>query len=283
MVSVLTPGDIIAFLQPVKCLPAILVYEYSITFASEVDRFWYRRQSWPSLMCYLNRYLVLFGHIPIVFEYVWSTSNSDIQSKVCRSLQSYHQYLTTAVQVVIVVMLVMRIYALYERSRRVLALYLTVCTLMFTVGIWSMFGGTTQNWDEVLLPVGCSAPFTRDQATRLAATWGGLLVFDTLVFWMTLKKSLTAVRDPGVNLLTVLLRDGVIYFAYAFMLGSPFTRGVLATLTNVISSVMLSRLMLNIRDPALVQHLPKFRAPQDSDDYGSTPSTDAFGRIKIHS
>jgi hypothetical protein len=83
----------------------------------------------------------------------------------CQKLQSYHQFLAIAIQVIVasaflhhfapvlafadeeytplpvhhrrchVGMLVMRMYALYERSRRVLALYLAVCTIVVAIGL----------------------------------------------------------------------------------------------------------------------------------------------------
>lgn len=39
--------------------------------------------------------------------------------------------------------------------------------------------------------------------------WLGELVFDTLIFGMTLYKALTLPRVGGIGLLTVLMRDGV--------------------------------------------------------------------------
>ena len=55
---------------------AILLYDYCLTFASEVERCWVdRRLSWGLGFFYLNRYLALFGYIPIMMEFFWSTSN----------------------------------------------------------------------------------------------------------------------------------------------------------------------------------------------------------------
>lgn len=47
--------------------------------------------------------------------------------------------------------------------------------------------------------------------------WGGMLVFDILVFSMTLYKSLTLPRLKGVSLLSVLFRDGV-FFVFFWVL-----------------------------------------------------------------
>ena len=57
---------------------AILLYDYCLTFFADVERCWVvRRLSWGLGFFYLNRYLVLFSHIPIMMEYFWTTSNSN--------------------------------------------------------------------------------------------------------------------------------------------------------------------------------------------------------------
>jgi hypothetical protein len=45
----------------------------------------------------------------------------------------------------------------------------------------------------------------------LGAAWAGMLVFDSLVFCMTLYKSIVLPRQSGVNILHILLRDGELY------------------------------------------------------------------------
>ena len=55
---------------------AILLYGYCLTFVAEAERCWGVRQlNWTLAFFYLNRYLVLLGHAPIMLEYFWSTSN----------------------------------------------------------------------------------------------------------------------------------------------------------------------------------------------------------------
>ncbi|KAF8157131.1 hypothetical protein B0H34DRAFT_712330 [Crassisporium funariophilum] len=204
-----------------------------------------------------------------------------------------HQYLAIAIQLVVackssnlcrndplrcslVGMLIMRTYALYERSRKVLALYIGVSAVAVAVGCWAVLGGkTTHKPQDTSVPIGCGVSLTHYQAIRLGAAWGGMLVFDFLVFAMTLYKSLTLPRTAGTNLLSVLFRDGAIYFGVmmaanlgnilTFMYGGPYTRGVATTFTNIISSVMISRLMLNLRHPALVTHSECTSCPTATD------------------
>lgn len=196
-------------------------------------------------------------------EVFWTTSSHHDKLQTCHALQSYHQYLAIVIQVIVSCMLIMRVYALYERSRRVLALLVGLAIGAVAFGCWSVLGGKDRVPEIYqVLPVGCAAPLTRNQAIRIGAAWGGMLIFDTVVFGMTVLKSLT-LRAKEQALISVLLRDGAIYFSVmmvanlanilTFVLGGPFTRGMGTIFVNVISSVMISRLMLNLRDPNLVR------------------------------
>jgi len=85
----------------------------------------------------------------------------------CRHLQLFHQYLVIVIQVVVacipilseilwddadcisfpdIGMLIMRVYALYERSRKVLALYIVVTAIIVVMGCVSLnFSGSVPN------------------------------------------------------------------------------------------------------------------------------------------
>jgi len=79
----------------------LLVHEYCITFTLEVERFWVSsRLTWASFLFFLNRYFTLFGHIPVVAEY-FLYSAAPNTTRICSALQSYHQYFSVVVQVVI--------------------------------------------------------------------------------------------------------------------------------------------------------------------------------------
>ena len=53
----------------------ILLYDYCLTFVAEVERCWSARLNWALALFYLNRYLALFGHVPVMIKYFWSTSD----------------------------------------------------------------------------------------------------------------------------------------------------------------------------------------------------------------
>ncbi|KAF5318786.1 hypothetical protein D9619_010638 [Psilocybe cf. subviscida] len=82
------------------------------------------------------------------------------------------------------------------------------------------------------------------------SAWKALLVYDCIIFGLTIYKSWTARVDHGITgisipLMAVLLRDGAIYFAVyilTFYFTAPFWRGDLATFAscNKFGSVLVS-------------------------------------------
>ena len=50
----------------------ILYYDYTLTFSREVEFFWphENRVGWVSSLYFLNRYVAIFGYIPIVLRLI---------------------------------------------------------------------------------------------------------------------------------------------------------------------------------------------------------------------
>ncbi|KAJ7723499.1 hypothetical protein DFH07DRAFT_855760 [Mycena maculata] len=243
----------------------LLFYDYFLTLDWEVSRYWGSAWNVPNALFYLNRYGTLFGTIPVVFQYFWTTESTPHKLAICAGLHSYHQYFAVVTQIVIGVMLILRTYALYDRNRRILVFMVCIAAAVIGVGLWAVLSGPgakTNEDDEVLaLYIGCSSSVSSSETLNLAAAWGGMVVFDCMIFILTLYRALSRRRLSSQDLLTVLLRDGSIYFGVmvmsnlgnilTFALAGPYTRGIPTTFANVMSSIMISRLMLNLRDPAL--------------------------------
>lgn len=242
----------------------ILFHEYCLTFRLEVERFWSQKKTTlVPLLFFLNRYLVLFGYVPSMFLDFWFPKANDKQM-ICRSLHSYDQLHVVAVQIVVAVILVMRTHALYNRSFRMLVLMITVVLAAVAIGCWGIAttkGDGAIKSKEYFLIIGCATPRSRAEGLRLATAWSGMLVFDTLIFILTVYKSLALRVRSGSGLLAVMLRDGSLYFGVmvasnvanilTYVYGGTFTRGSIAVFVSIISSVMITRLMLNLRDPKL--------------------------------
>jgi hypothetical protein len=242
----------------------IIYYDYLLTLPMEVVRFWSLPDiTWVSFFFYINRYLSVLGHLPLLFEVFWRTRNPTDRMDTCRHLQTYHQYLAVTIQVVVGTILIMRTFALYGRSLLVLITLVALACGVALFSGWAILSGKPNDNSGVIMPpFGCLRSVSASQGKRFALAWGGMLSFDVVVFLMTLYKSLSIGRAGDRTLLNVLVRDGAMYFAVialatlanilTFIFDQPLVKGMLTTLTNALSTALISRLMLNLRDPRLL-------------------------------
>ncbi|KAF9566772.1 hypothetical protein CPC08DRAFT_628048 [Agrocybe pediades] len=91
-----------------------------------------------------------------------------------------------------------------------------------------------------------------------AALWGAPLVTDTCIFVLTLWKTATFLRRHGrITTVEILLRDGTLYFLTIFgvnlmntliyFLAQGDLKAVGASFSQILTSIMISRLQLNLR------------------------------------
>ncbi|KAJ7751542.1 hypothetical protein DFH07DRAFT_826351 [Mycena maculata] len=237
----------------------ILFYEYLLTLDQEILTYWGTGLTWATVLFYLNRYMSLVGSLPIVLESFWNTNNLN-KLQACHILRTYHQYYAIAAQAFVAAILIMRTYALYERNRRLLFSMLAVAAAAAITGACLIFSGKGDSdaLEKLLVEVGCASGLEISSSRRLGYAWTGMLVFDSMIFVLTALKALAASRAQRGGLIFLLIRDGSLYFLVmvasncgnilSFMYAGPYVRGVGTTFTNVISSIMISRLMLNLRD-----------------------------------
>ncbi|KZV68339.1 hypothetical protein PENSPDRAFT_19744 [Peniophora sp. CONT] len=233
----------------------ILFYEYIATFEREVRVYWPPRNplGWVSCVFLVNRYLSLLGHIPILYSVFGNMSY-----EFCANLFIYHSYYEIALQLFVGALCMMRIYALYNKNRWILAFLVGISILSVGVAVWSIVtstGGGPHVITTVPLFVGCNQLMPDDNARHLAIAWSGVLVFDSAVFGLTAYRTTRIGRG---KLTSILLRDGALYFVVLFctnlgniltlLLAPEVLRTGSTTMTNVISASLITRIMLNIRE-----------------------------------
>ncbi|KAJ7624924.1 hypothetical protein FB45DRAFT_924545 [Roridomyces roridus] len=243
----------------------ILMWEYLITLDQEIIAFWGTR-TWAWFLFALNRYSSLASCVPIMLEFFWTTSST-------HKLETFHQWYTIAAQAVVGALLIMRTYALYGKSRVLLLLMLGVAAGVCAIGAWILFSGKGSPNDPNTLVVDIGCAIALDIASRrLGHAWTGMLVFDVLIFGLTAYKALMVSRNErSKGLLFLLIRDGIVMILSNIgniMSFLPYLRGVGTSFTNLtpmpsISSVMISRLMLNLRK----------HKPHDDDSWRTADST----------
>ncbi|KAI9452882.1 hypothetical protein BJY52DRAFT_892035 [Lactarius psammicola] len=251
------------YLNSITNLPplAILYYDYLLTLPLEIQFLWSPgKQGWFTVACLLNRYLAVFGHIPLAVSYI--LRRDDLP--VCQGLHIYHEVFGLIMQTLAGLLCLIRVYALYGRSRRILIILFSFGTASILVACWAMIGSRHANVEtiQVISSVsGCNQYMPREGGRYAALAWLGLLVFDSMIFSLTLYKAFA--MGKGIRLLDVMVRDGAMYYSALFVVNltnilillfaPPLLKNSTTSITNVLSITLVSRLMLNLREQSTAQ------------------------------
>ncbi|KAI6011353.1 hypothetical protein EDC04DRAFT_3121972 [Pisolithus marmoratus] len=266
------------------CFAAILYYDYLLTLRREVDFFWMKpRRSWMFVLFVANRYITLLSRVPAMVSTFWprswgedGTLSATTHCKVlrttnasypsCKTVAVHDQVTVITVQIIAGIIMIIRVYALYMKSRRVLLFLVLVILAGIGVGCWAILSPSPSTARFVpISPLrnGCNVPTTYEQAERNAIAWSGQMAFDAIVFVLTLWRTLRVRRLGNRTLLDIFIRDGALYFGLMtganvanittlLVCNTSTTKSLFLGFTNTISSIMISRLMLNLRDPKIL-------------------------------
>ncbi|KAI6038353.1 hypothetical protein EDC04DRAFT_1993831 [Pisolithus marmoratus] len=162
-------------------------------------------------------------------------------------------------QALVCMLFILRTYALYGKSIRLLTFLLFTSIALASVVAWSLVG--QQGTSAVTLP-GCHVVYNTRTAIQIAVAYEALCIFDTLIFGLTAYKTFkVGIRcHSKPNLVVVLLRDGAIYFAIVAIanlanilllyLAPELLKDGLSAFSMCIAVTMVSRLMLNLHSSA---------------------------------
>ncbi|KAI8972586.1 hypothetical protein BD414DRAFT_540227 [Trametes punicea] len=263
----------------------LLYYDFVLTFRQEVERYWSGTLSWPSFLFFLNRYMSIMSHIPVIVEFFGIIPESRI------AFQQYHRVISMVIQAVVAALLLLRTYALYGRDRRILKLLLAIVGVGAIISVWVIIKGHGAQRPTVMQvqgisQAGCDLTLSQEEyvhtsrasrkvvnfltialpprrGSELAIAWSAILVFDGTVVVLTLLQALKVGRAWRGGYYRVMLRDGTIYFGVLFVcylsnilayaVAEPVHKGVSTSITNVMSTTLIARLMLNIRNPDLYE------------------------------
>ncbi|KZV68342.1 hypothetical protein PENSPDRAFT_754178 [Peniophora sp. CONT] len=238
-------------------IPAvILYYDYFLTLGDEIANYWPPRRplTWLSGLFLATRYVALLGHVPVVAAMIDLRLIGLIQG--CHAPQTYHQFLELVLQIPIGCLCALRVYALYSKDRRILiGLGVLAGTLLVVATYLVVTSDSTDPlfyWQRAPL---CTHQLSSSGATRLALAWSSVLLFDIVVFVLTAIRAFQVWQAGRV--VHVVLRDGVVYICalaganllniVTLLVATPLLKATFASLTNVLSVTLISRLMLNLR------------------------------------
>ncbi|KAI0365967.1 hypothetical protein BV20DRAFT_1055994 [Pilatotrama ljubarskyi] len=278
----------------------MLFYDIAITFGDEVEKIWKQRFTGATVLWFLNRYLSPLGYIVVIVSFhdpSWSKAT-------CQRYVLYPEVLKIFTATVVGLIFILRLYSIYSKRNIILYSFGALLVAELGVKIWAFTDGTMLvlppgGGNMVLLllvstdnprreyrytiesslgaPRPLSLPrthhadlelllFPTRRGDRIIYTWVAELVFDSVVFFATLYRTIQLYRrtliGEALSLITVIMRDGIMYFAAIFVSNlvtvlififapQPDLKVINASFSTLITSLMVSRLMLNLRAEVL--------------------------------
>ncbi|KAL1941568.1 hypothetical protein VTO73DRAFT_7007 [Trametes versicolor] len=238
----------------------MLFYDIAITFGDEVEKIWKQRFTGATVLWFMNRYLSPLGYIVIIVSFhdpSWSKAT-------CQRYVLYPEALKIVTSTAIGLIFILRLYSIYSKRNLILYVFGTLLVTELAVKIWAFTDGTM-----LVLPpgfVGCILTGRSSPGDRIIYTWVAELVFDSVVFFATLYRTIQLYRRTVIgeaqSLITIIMRDGIMYFAAIFVSNlvtvlififatQPDLKVINASFSTLITSLMVSRLMLNLRKEVL--------------------------------
>lgn len=272
-------------------------YDYLLTLRYERQYFWGRRLNWMNMLFYWNRYLPIVAQLFILYGKVSHHVNYPfcfIDFGIILPGSGLNQI------IVVDIILLVRLYAMYGRSKRV---------LYFLIGLYTV---CTCAAVGDLIPIGIKAKGTANPAPGLTACvvtsegkhfwsfWIAFIFYETVAFCMVIYKAYTDLtytwtsRATSQRLLRVLYRDSLIYFAaiFALYIANSVSFSIQDTSINdiadgptrVLIAIIGNRILFNLREEDARSRRQDVStnfamtdlefAPPDSSDSNNTKETD---------
>ncbi|TDL24216.1 hypothetical protein BD410DRAFT_786312 [Rickenella mellea] len=225
---------------------SILLYDYFLTIDLEVTQVWNQRLTTTSILFLMNRYIfplyVLLGTVVISIP---------LNDKACNTLGHVSGILYVSNSATILLIFTVRTWAIFMKSWKVLTTVGLVAVAKLAMNIASFTNVTS--YSANLYP-----PICYHDNTNLYFPASAYLAisFDSVVFWLTFYRTIRStieMKRIGVarSLTYYILRDGIgrlsITILYLATFQPPALLMISEVLYNIISNVMINRLMLNLR------------------------------------
>jgi len=239
------------------CMAALLTYEYFLQLGNEVEYFWQKRWSFGKCLFLWSRYYSLFYNTVNAVFFMQPKPTLDLCTKFFHA-----QNTSTAVQMVTThIILELRLYAMYGRSKKILALLFVLISCEATaMGV--LFGvskpgviGTNNPAEGVFI---CADADPMDGSHWIMYYWVSVLSIESCLLTLALYQAWRhRHKTQGGGLMRALTRDSVLYFIMIFWIYllnlSLWAKNVVTldelgtSYSLVISVILANRLMISVR------------------------------------
>ncbi|KDQ16567.1 hypothetical protein BOTBODRAFT_186562 [Botryobasidium botryosum FD-172 SS1] len=247
----------------------LLCYDHAITFGEEVRLVW--NAPW-NLAKFLYLFLRYSTEITLLIEGAYrfhgdtTTSGAyplavrkisgDKLLEHCRLLTGLYTTTLTASQLVIDLLLFIRVYAIWNRQRRVFVLMGALLVANYTIYAYAI-GVLATNMNKYAVLWGTCSDL--QIIPIVYVTWSISLFYESAAFAMTLIKSIQMARNHGIRgtIFYVIFRDGLSYFVVLTVLractfvsaadSQMAMTSISPVLARTLSVVLTARMFLNLR------------------------------------
>ncbi|KAF9445267.1 hypothetical protein P691DRAFT_735258 [Macrolepiota fuliginosa MF-IS2] len=158
----------------------MLVYDHLLTFGQEVERVWKQRLSAASVLFLVNRYATILQFVALLDAF----HNPHWAGQVCNRSVLFEGSSTVALVAVGQLIMILRVFALYERSMRVLVFLMTLWLLQIVISAVGL-----QTGFPVPLPTGLAGCILTGTSPLFPSLWIAPLFTDSAVFFLTLYRT----------------------------------------------------------------------------------------------
>jgi len=226
----------------------VFCWEWMINLPCEINRIWKRKFSFISVLYLLNRYWGLFQ-----FSLVISLGTGVWNAETCSKIFRWDPANGLVSQLLSHMIMATRVYCIFGQNKLIGGGLVILMVVELVIGSYSI---SLAGHPPQLPGAPCSV---LGSAGRMTAFWAMFLAVDTVMFAFTTWKTIDYWRkEINTPLIRLIWRDGLVYFAIIFCmnctnviifsLGSPALRPINLAPTAMLTVIMTSRLVLNLRD-----------------------------------
>ncbi|KAJ7626963.1 hypothetical protein FB45DRAFT_1059839 [Roridomyces roridus] len=230
----------------------ILIYDHLLTLRTEIKYIWSSKLRLSTCWFFTVRYLGL-GLTLVMFSYYFGASDHEEEWA--------WQIFIVSLEVLVEVTLALRVIAMYGFNRMILLGFLAATCTVVGISLWGLieYGEHPDLIEEPGLS-GCHPAFSGAAALRPATIWEIILLFDCVVFVLTVRRAYQRHSLPlySGSLVQRMVTDGSMYFGIIVLsnlanvlslyLGDLLLGGLMSWFTTNMSLALICRLMLNLHE-----------------------------------
>ncbi|KAI0926274.1 hypothetical protein AcV5_008776 [Taiwanofungus camphoratus] len=256
----------------------LIAYEHITTFSQEYELMWGTKMTGATLIFFVNRYLLLAYCIVTPLQVIsWDTPLRFVLKPIVMS----KPFLIT-LYAAVAAFTALRTFAISGHSRYLALITLALALMPFCTTIYITI---KQSYAYVVwFGVLTCLLFSLVIITRVCAITADVLVLATTWYKTYAIKREADLANVRVSLVTLLLRDGTLYFAIILMMNIvQIITGTINSLFNYvtvflapISSILISRFLLNLRQ---LSHPGSDTCVEDLSFVGPLPTQSQHGEL----